>query len=452
MPLPFVGPTYSLRSVVADIQRTVGMIPTPLEPGNERTQWVFNDCPGLVEFSNLAGEVRGLWRVDSRVFAVAGNTAYELSADGASVALFTMGSSVGLVGMTNNNDQLIVSDGEYMYIMKLSDNTMQQVFFPGKARIDYLNQRVVFVHRDSQVFGWTDLGAAEDIGALSFASAEASPDKLTALVVNHLEVFLFGTETGEPWNNVTGETIFERNTGGVFEVGSPAEFSAQKMDGTIYWLSSDRTGDGAVYRLQGYMPQKISTVALEQLLAGKDLANATAYSYTDERSWFYVLTVPGLDTTWVYDSFSGQWHERAEWIDGNYKPYRGTTHLMAFGYHLIGAKDGKVYRMDHNAHTNAGDILIRERIMPTDAMPNRTRGHYRTFHLDCERGSGGTVMMRYSINGGRSWTAWKHRSLGELGVYNRSVKWDRLAAGKDYVFHVRCTDNVPFNPVNGGAE
>ena len=45
---PFVGPTYSLRSKPASVQRTVNMEPVPLEPGNERTGWVFKDVPGLV--------------------------------------------------------------------------------------------------------------------------------------------------------------------------------------------------------------------------------------------------------------------------------------------------------------------------------------------------------------------------------------------------------------------
>lgn len=45
---PFVGPTYSLRSKPASVQRTVNMEPVPLEPGNERTGWVFKDVVGLV--------------------------------------------------------------------------------------------------------------------------------------------------------------------------------------------------------------------------------------------------------------------------------------------------------------------------------------------------------------------------------------------------------------------
>lgn len=49
--LPFVGPSYNLQSHVASVQRTVNLVPVPLEPRNERTEWVFKDVPGLVAFA-----------------------------------------------------------------------------------------------------------------------------------------------------------------------------------------------------------------------------------------------------------------------------------------------------------------------------------------------------------------------------------------------------------------
>jgi uncharacterized repeat protein (TIGR01451 family) len=46
----FIGPSYDLDSRPHSVQRTVNMMPVPLEPGNERTGWVFKDVPGLTEF------------------------------------------------------------------------------------------------------------------------------------------------------------------------------------------------------------------------------------------------------------------------------------------------------------------------------------------------------------------------------------------------------------------
>jgi len=43
-----IGPSYNLESRAASVQRTINLVPVPIEPGNERTAWVFKDAPGLV--------------------------------------------------------------------------------------------------------------------------------------------------------------------------------------------------------------------------------------------------------------------------------------------------------------------------------------------------------------------------------------------------------------------
>lgn len=51
MEIPFIGGSYDLDNRHASVQRTVNLIPTPEEPGNERTAWVFKDAPGLESWS-----------------------------------------------------------------------------------------------------------------------------------------------------------------------------------------------------------------------------------------------------------------------------------------------------------------------------------------------------------------------------------------------------------------
>lgn len=61
-PLQLIGPSYNLESRPASVQRTVNLMPVPLEPGNERTGWVFKDVPGLVEFRD--GSLDGVLFLD----------------------------------------------------------------------------------------------------------------------------------------------------------------------------------------------------------------------------------------------------------------------------------------------------------------------------------------------------------------------------------------------------
>lgn len=452
MTVPFVDGSFQLRSRGADFQRTVGLIPIPMEPANERTAWVFKDIPGLVRKWFLQDAVRGVYNAHGRPFAVAGSTLYELNEDGTRTSRGTLGSSSGFVGFSANTTQLVLSDGVQLYTMPFLTNVLTGQPFPGKARIDYIDQYVVWVTRDSQQFGWTNLGDASAIDALDFASAEGSPDNLVSLIVDHRELLLLGTDSTEDWGNTTSSDIFERNPGVAIEYGIASEWSVAKLDSSVFWLCSSSRGQGSVVKLTGYVPVTISTQAIEQKLSGLDLSQATAFAFEWERSKFYCLNVPGLDTTLVFDALTNKWHEWAELVNGERQPHRATHHLFAYGDHYIAAADGRIYRLDPTVNHNAGDPKLRERITPVSATPMRDRLHYRRFMLDCDRGTGGEVQMRYSPDGGHKWSSWKPRSLGALGVFRKPLQWKHLTSGRDMVIHVRCTDKVPFNAMSAGVE
>jgi hypothetical protein len=60
--------------------------------------------------------------------------------------------------------------------------------------------------------------------------------------------------------------------------------------------------------------------------------------------------------------------------------------------------------------------------------------------------------MRQSVDGGNRWGIWRTRSTGAIGKFSNTVQWKRMNGGRDIVVEVRCTDDVPFNPVQGGAK
>jgi hypothetical protein len=453
MTVPFVGPSHQLRSKNADLQRSVNLEPVPLEPGNERAVWRLKDTAGLVTaYTFASGPVRGTINVNGRSFVVSGSGLYELNADGTSTRRGTLNSSTGFVGMTNNTTQLCISDAQSLYVLTLATNVLTSEPFDGKARIDYINQYIVFVMRNSQEFGWTAIGDATTIDPLSFASAESAPDNLVGLLVDHREILFGGTDSMEDWLDSGDSNVFTRNQGVAIETGLASEFSMQKLASSVYWLSSSSRGQGQVYKLTGYVPVQISTRAIEEKFTGLDLSGATAYTYESESSKYYCLNVPGLDTTLVYDALTQLWHERAELVNGAFAPHRGTHHLFAFNQHLLGAADGKLYRLDPTVSNNAGDPLSRHRIMPTAASPTRDRFKYGTFALECDRGTGGNVSMRMSVDGGANWGIWRTRSVGALGNFKKPVQWKRLNSGRNVVIEVRCTDDVPFNPISGNAQ
>ncbi|MCV5997943.1 hypothetical protein, partial [Enterococcus faecalis] len=71
-------------------------------------------------------------------------------------------------------------------------------------------------------------------------TAEGQPDPLVAILSDHREIFLFGTETIEVWyNSGASDFPFERNQGAFIEKGCGARYSVAKQNNTVYFIGSD---------------------------------------------------------------------------------------------------------------------------------------------------------------------------------------------------------------------
>ncbi len=375
----------------------------------------------------------------------------------------------GHVGMSVGLTQLVVTDGANGYTMELESGDFARITsdgWLGSATVSNIDGISIFIDPGTQTFYTSSIEDASVLDELEFASAGGSPDKLVASVVDHREVWLFGEASTEVWQN-TGGTDFtlSRNDGAFMQTGLMAAFTAKRLDNAIFWLGQDKQGAGQVFRAQGYQAKRISTMAVEQkiqgaIAAGHDVSQACAYALQYNGHATYCLQVPGLDTTWCYDVASSQWHERAEFPQGDYAQHRADYHAYCYGKHIIGGQDSEtLYAYDVDANTNAGDVLVRDRISPHYASPSLDRISFGDFELDCTVGKGlagqseATVMMRYSNDGGESWpNPWRYSTLGAVGETKAPAKFTRNGSAKDRVWHVRVTDDVPFAIINASIE
>ena len=83
-----------------------------------------------------------------------------------------------------------------------------------------------------------------------------------------------------------------------------------------------------------------------------------------------------------------------------------------------------------------------------------------SFELDVEVGLGATtgqgvdpqVMMRYSGDGGKTWSSEEYRSAGPLGEYSTRVRWNRCGMARRKVFEVAVSDPIPWRILNAYIE
>lgn len=447
--MPFVGPSYPLTSRVASVERAINLVPVPIESPNAARKIGYRDLPGLMLKASLTGAIRGAFRTNGRSFIVNGSAISELSSSYTTTSRGTVSGS-GWCDFAGNQTQIAVTDGVYLYVMERSGSSFSAVSgYPGGDRIDVLNEYLIFIERGTGRFGWTNVGDAATIDALDFATAERSPDDLKAAIVTNGEVLLLGTDSGEIWHNVGGDEVFARNNSATIEAGTQSPYTVRRLDNSVFWVgSSEQFGQGLVYRLNGYTPVRISNRWIEELLAGLDLSEAYAFTLQFEGHSWYVLQVPGLETTLVYDVLTGLWHEWSELVDGDYEPHRADVHLFHGADHVVGDADGKLYKLDTDASDNNGDVLCRSRVLPNITSPDGKLIRFPELECICDKATGGTMLLRWSNDNGATWGSWHQISLGATGDYKARVRKLALGSSRNRVFELRVTDAVKWNPVD----
>jgi hypothetical protein len=329
------------------------------------------------------------------------------------------------------------------------------------------------------------------VDPLDFASAEGSPDGVVGLICDHREVWVLGSNSTEVWYDAgTADFPLQRIQGAFNEIGCAAAYSIAKMDNRVFWLGQDARGRGMVYAAEGYVGRRISTHAVEwHIQQYGNLSDAVGYTYQQDGHSFYVLLFPTANTTWVYDAATQAWHERAGWSNGDWTRHRSNCQVAFNNEVIVGDyADGKLYAFDLDVYADDGAVqrwYRSWRALPT-AQNNLKRTAQHSLQLDCETGVGlngidpndgvlwffttdtgdqivtdtgdflmfspptveganPEVMLRWSDDGGHTWSNEHWRSMGRIGQFGYRTIWRRLGMTvkiRDRVYEVSGTDPV----------
>jgi hypothetical protein len=440
--IPLTAASYSASSLIASAQRCVNLYPEA-NPPDSPAPFTFYGTPGRVLWSTMPGSdgVRGLWEVSNgQFFGVRGSTLYRYSA-GAWVFVATLATHTGPVYAADNGIVCVFVDGSMTAptynLTSLVAGLMAGEGWYGADFVDFLDGFFIFNKPGTQQF-YISSAYGVEIDALDFASSESQPDLLVRSYRDHAELWLFGTESTEVFANVGDTFPFGRIGGSVMEIGCSAPHSVAKLDNSVVWLGGGKHGDGMVFRAQGYSPVPISTRALEsELRTYPTISDAQAYSYQQDGHWFYVLTFPLAGKTWAYDASTMQWAERAYRTPANLLTrVRDNCHVFYGRRHFVGDwENGNIYELSLDAFTDNGDEIPRIKSfqhMSADGV----RQFFKRLVLDMQAGVTGEVSLRWSDDGGFTWSALLTVPLGLVGQYSNKPCFNRLGMGRDRVFEV----------------
>jgi hypothetical protein len=460
MRIPFVGSSATARSLNADAERSVNCF-LEYDQGNPRAPIALYGTPGLVLRATLGtSPVRGVLVCGSYAYWVGGNTVYRMDTAYAVTTLGTIGTASGRVGLAQNGTEVLIVDGATGWIATSTTLTqITDVDFPNGVTKATCQDGYFLVNGDGS--GSTYWNETPNTGTawngLDFGTAEGSPDASVGILSDHRELWVFGTQSTEIWVNTgDADALFQRSGNTFIEQGTASGDTVTAMNNTVYWLGKGRDGQGIVFRAEGYQPRRISTHALEHAILGyATISDAFAFCFQMAGHSFYALTFPTADATWLYDAATEQWFEWA-WrdpADNTLHRHRASCCVFFNGQHLVGDREtGEVYSLDLDTYTDAGDPIKRIRATQTTHAGGK-RLFFGQLTVDMETGVGLTsgqgsaplLMLRYSNDGGHTWSNEKTCSLGAIGAYGARAKFGPSGSAKGgRVWEISLTDPVRF--------
>jgi hypothetical protein len=326
--------------------------------------------------------------------------------------------------------------------------------FEGGGTVDITDNYFLYNKPDSQLWAASDL-LSPITDPLSFASKDGSPDDLVALIVDRREVYLLGEMSSEVWIDSGGVPFpFTRIPGTSTQQGIAAQWSCARMGNSFAYVSKNNRGEAMIVRMNGYFPERISTHAVETTLVNQNVSDALAWTYQLEGHEVYVVTFPSVGEnglTWAYDNTTGLWHK---WLYRNnqnqFERHRGNCCAFFNQQVLVGDyENGKIYQVAREFYTDDGQPIRRIRRAP-HITSDLQRQYFHELQIQFQPGVGLSTgqgqdpqaMLRWSNDGGSTWSNEYWTSIGKQGKYQNRAIWRRLGWSRDKVFEVSVSDPV----------
>lgn len=468
MDFGFVSDAYTANSLTQDFQELINWFieddprkdPKSAIGPADRGDLALYPTPGYSSVCELAiAEVRGLYTIPggAKLIAVSGNTVYSVNASFVATVIGTLTTTTGPVKITDNAVSVYITDGPSRYAYNVGTGVFAKLpatdgAFQGADVCDVIDNFIVYNRPGTQQWGATD-ALSTTSQPLSFASKFGSSDNLVSLICDHREVWLLGEWTCEVWADIGAFPFpFQIIPGTSSQYGCAAKFSVSRLANSFAFVSQDTRGRNVAVQIDGYQVVRISNSSVENDLDGDYIADAIGYTFQIRGHEFYVINFPTADKTWVYDASNQMWHK---WLsfdpETGYHRHRSNCFAMFQGRPIIGDfENGKLYALEVDTYTEDGVMIRRLRRCP-HLVNDFNRIYHNSLQLQFQPGVGldgvqqGTdpqAMLRWSNDGGSTWSTEHWTSIGKQGKYKNRAIWRRLGEARDRIYEVVITDPV----------
>lgn len=467
-----IGATYPGVASIVDGELTVNLIVEKVE-GNGTSQMYFTQVPGLsapvVTLGSTGAVQQGIY-INGRRFWICNDRLWEQTGTAAPFG----GTNIGPVGpllggsltfpvqysmaVNLRGNQLLITSNNVTSLYDLTTNTFTAAVTTPATFLVADECDGYFIGLDASTGNFYISGFQDGLNwnALNFAF-EGTPDLTTGFKVMSRRLYLWGMNHGEIYVDSGDATFpFVRDQSVYIESGA-YPYSLAIADNTMFGITVSNRGNGRAFRLNGTIPQRISTHGVEWAWSQyATLADATARTYEENGHEFVLWDFPTANASWCYDISNGSWTQRGMFNFAGVLSRDMATRVIfdrKLGMHFAGDyQNQNIYQQDLGFHDFAGIPRQWVRRFP-HAQTDQTGMLYDLIRLIMQTGVSGsmapgtpaTIRLRLSDDGGYTWSeVLPPNDAGSMGQFGRRMDWRHLGFSYDRLYEISGYDPMPL--------
>lgn len=303
-------------------------------------------------------------------------------------------------------------------------------------------------------FNWSALNDGNSWDPLDYAQKESNPDPLRSILVHDSQIYLWGYDNFEVWQNVVDSNgqPFQRINGAGGKFGSISPWGPIAIEGHVFILSADSEGGLSAYYLNGFTPERVSTYAEEAKWDTLNLGDqARSYSYREEGHTFWVINFGAyawaLDLTEYFKHGVPRWTQLQIWNTATslFGPFVDDYHVFVptwgtGGTHLTGGRlNSTLYDTSVNTYTDGGFAKKWIRQLPYNYGNGGNLIYFGRMTLEMETGAGPSspedvISRERSDDRGNTFGTAQTAGIGVAGDRSKRVYWPAGGASRDPVW------------------
>ena len=277
--------------------------------------WIFKR-PGIIMYQTLAGIGRGMFNWRGEVYSVNGTSLEKVA-----------GTSPGLIGFLD-----IGGTGEYYWFSSCQGATPKMFMKNAHFAYTYDGTNIASVPSVAPNYPIVTVGApayldgtmyvmdpqgfihGSDINnplswdPLNVIKAQVEPDVGISLAKHLTFIVAFKSTSTEFFfdaGNAAGSPL-QANLPAKLDWGCLDAMTIQPLDSDIFWMANNKSAQACVMKMTNGQALKVSTKAVDRVLAGSPLTNLNSWTHKEGGHRFYGITSAG-QWTMVLDIDEGVW-------------------------------------------------------------------------------------------------------------------------------------------------